>query len=124
MATTVSPAHAGRRYDEDIADVRLAKVREKIRRNFPDGRAALHWRHDSPTRLVSTCGRFSIDKHGEGDAQRYTAKLQPNTVIGHRRFTLEQAKEDCNRHASPLPLEEPPPAQTPFVEREPGCDDE
>lgn len=126
MADTVADkAKARRFFDDEVAETRLAKAREKIRKNFPDGRAALHWRHDSPNRLVSTCARFSIDKHGEGDATRYTARLQPNTIIGHRRFTVEQAKEDCCRHASPLPLE-PPPAQPelPTIDREPGSDDE
>lgn len=112
--------------DEDLAEVRLAKMRERIRKNFPDGRAPLQWRKDSDTRLVSHCGRFAIEKHGEGDATRYTAKLQPHSVIGARLFTAEQAKEVCNRHASPLPLDLPPePRQTEMAtEREPGSDDE
>lgn len=107
--------------DDDTAEVRLAKARARIRKNFPDERAPLQWRRDSGTRLVSTCGRFAIEKHGEGDAARYTAKLQPHSIIGSRRYTVEQAKEDCNRHASPLPLEAPITAP---VEREPGGDDE
>jgi hypothetical protein len=93
---------------DDGLDIKLAKLREKIRANFPDPRAPLQWRKDTDSRIVSTCGRFAIEKHGEGDAARYTAKLQPHTIIGHRRYTPEQAKEDCHRHASPLPLESPP----------------
>lgn len=110
-------------YEDGTAEVRIAKMSEKIRKNFPDARSPLHWRRDSATRLVSTCGRFAIEKTGEGDATRYTAKLLPHSVIGNRRYTVEQAKEDCAAHASPLPLEPAvPPA--PLVEREPGCDDE
>lgn len=117
---------ARRSYDDDMADLRMAKMRERIRRNFPDGRAALHWRRDTPTRLVSTCGRFAVEKTGDGDAARYTAKLLPHSIIGNRRYTPDQAKEDCNRHASPLPLEPTPPVQAelPAVDREPGSDDE
>lgn len=116
---------ARRAADDDLADVRLAKARERIRANFPDGRAALHWRRDTPNRLVSTCGRFAVEKTGDGDAARYTAKLLPHSIIGNRRYTPDQAKEDCCRHASPLPLEQPKePVQAELVEREPGSDDE
>jgi len=108
-----------RAYEDELAESRLAKVRARIRKNFPDERAPLQWRRDTPTRLVSTCGRFSVEKHGDGEAARYTAKLLPHAVIGVRRYTPEEAKEDCNRHASPLPLE-----PAPVIEREPGCDDE
>ena len=83
----------------------LEEVRAKIRKNFPDPRSPLQWRRDSPTRMVSTCGRFAIEKRGEGDAARYTAILQPRTPIGHRLYTVDAAKEVCSRHASPLPLE-------------------
>lgn len=107
-----------RTLEEDLTEVRLAKARERIRKNFPNERAPLHWRKDSPTRLVSGCGRFAIEKHGEGDATRYTAKLLPSSIIGNRRYTLEEAKEDCCRHVSPLPLE------APVTDREPGSDDE
>lgn len=96
------------RAEEEIAEARLAQVRARIRKYFPDERSPLQWRRDTPNRLLSTCGRFAIEKSGEGDAVRYDAKLKPSTIIGHRRYTLEQAKEDCNRHASPLPLEGPP----------------
>jgi hypothetical protein len=120
----VSQAAQRRAYDDDLAEVRLAKARERIRKNFPDGRAPLHWRRDTPTRMVSSCGRFAIEKHGDGEAARYTAKLLPHSIIANRRYTLEQAKEDCNRHASPLPLEGGGPAATEPVEREPGSDDE
>lgn len=123
MAETIVNQGAKRRaVDDDTADLRIAKARERIRKNFPDARAPLQWRRDTEKRLVSTCGRFAIEKTGEGDAARYTAKQQPHSVIGVRRYTLEQAKEDCNRHASPLPLESP--AAQPVVEREPGSDDE
>lgn len=107
--------------DDDQVEIRLAKARERIRKNFPTGRAALHWRRDTATRMVSSCGRFAIEKSGEGDAARYTAKLLPLSIIGNRRYTVEQAKEDCCRHASPLPLETP---VSEAVEREPGSDDE
>lgn len=93
-------------YEDDTAEIRIAKARERIRKNFPDDRQALRWRKDTDTRIVSTCARFAIERHGDGDARRYTAKRQPNTVIGHRLYTVEQAKEVCCRHASPLPLEE------------------
>lgn len=123
MAETIVNQGAKRRaVEDDTADLRIAKARERIRKNFPDERAALQWRRDTDKRIVSTCGRFAIEKTGEGDAARYTAKQQPHSVIGVRRYTLEQAKEDCNRHASPLPLEASPAA--PVVEREPGSDDE
>jgi hypothetical protein len=120
MAETLNETLAKRRSaEDDLAALRIAKTRASIAKNFPNERAALQWRRDSATRLVSTCGRFAIEKHGDGEAARYTAKLQPHSVIGNRRYTLEQAKEDCNCHASPLPLE---PSVT--VEREPGSDDE
>jgi len=122
MAETLNETLAKRgAADDAMADARMQKARERIRKNFPDERAPLQWRRDSPTRMVSTCGRFAIEKHGEGDAARYTAKLQPHSVIGARRYTLEQAKGDCNNHASPLPLE---PRLNEAVEREPGSDDE
>lgn len=125
MTETVSEKIAKRySFEDDVAETRIAKARERIRKNFPDERAPLTWRRDSATRMVSGCGRFAIEKTGDGDAARYTAKLQPHTVIGHRRYTVEQAKEDCNRHASPLPLEPPKPAQASLIEREPGSDDE
>lgn len=126
MTETLNEILSKRRtLEDDTAEVQLAKARERIRKNFPDARAALQWRRDSPSRMVSSCGRFSIEKHGEGDAARYTAKLQPHSVIGVRRYTLDQAKEDCNRHASPLPLEAPKQAcLNEAVEREPGSDDE
>lgn len=120
----LSVANAILKAQEDTADVRLAKAREKIRKNFPNARAPLTWRKESATRIVSNCGRFAIDKHGEGEGVRYTARKMPHSIIGNRRFTLEQAKEDCCRHASPLPLEPPPAAAAaPVVEREPGSDD-
>jgi hypothetical protein len=109
--------------DEDVVEIRLAKAREKIRRNFPNERAALHWRRDTPTRLVSICNRFAIEKTGEDEGARYTAKLLPHSIIGSRRYTVEQAKEDCCRHASPLPLEAPQQPEL-ITEREPGSDDE
>lgn len=90
------------RAQDDAAEVELAKVRDRIRKNFPNPRAPLTWRKDSETRLVSSCGRFAIEKHGEGKEARYTAKRQPHTIIAYNRLTAEAAKEDCNRHASPL----------------------
>lgn len=110
------------RQDDDTAEIKLAKMRARIRKNFPNPNAALQWRKVSASRIVSHCGRFAVDKHGEGDAVRYTAFLLPLTVIGARLFTSDAAKEVCNRHASPLPLESPQQAE--LVEREPGSDDE
>lgn len=111
-------------FEDDRAETKIAKARERIRANFPDARAPLTWRRDSATRMVSTCGRFSVEKHGDGEAARYTAKTGL-TVIGHRRYTAEQAKDDCCRHVSPLPLEPEKPAQADILtEREPGSDDE
>lgn len=123
MTAETSDRAKERALEEDNADLRLAKARERIRKNFPNERAAVQWRRDTPTRLASTCGRFAIEKTGDGEAARYTAKLLPHSIIGSRRYTVEQAKEDCNRHASPLPLEAPPPIIE-EVEREPGSDDE
>lgn len=120
----LSPVALQRRLDDDTVEAKLAKARAKIRANFPNARAPLTWRKDSPTRIVSSCGRFHIDKHGEADAVRYTATLRPHSIIGSRRYTIEQAKEDCNRHASPLPLEPEQPELAAVVEREPGSDDE
>lgn len=109
------------RADDDMAEVKMAKIRERIRKNFPNAHAALQWRKQSNTRIVSHCDRFAIDRAGEGDAVRYTAILKPHSILAARLFTLEQAKEVCNRHASPLPLE---PQQPALIEREPGSDDE
>lgn len=122
MAETLTETLAKRsRAEDDRADARLQKARERIRQNFPNERAPLTWRKTSATRIVSHCGKFAIEKTGDGDATRYTAKIQPHSIIGNRRYTLEEAKDDCNRHASPLPLEPP---ITEAVEREPGSDDE
>lgn len=110
---------AGRQaFDDSLAEARLQKVRARIRANFPAERAALTWAKRSATRNVSKCGRFAVDKVGDGEAARFNAILLPNSLIGHRRFTYKQAIADCENHASPLPLEPPP------AEREPGCDDE
>jgi hypothetical protein len=125
VGETVADTLARRRaFEDETSALRIARARERIRKNFPNERAPLQWRRDSPTRMVSTCGRFAIEKSGEGEAVRYTAKLQPHSIIGCRRFTVEQAKEDCDRHASPLPLESPGTPELPLVEREPGSDDE
>lgn len=122
MAETLNETLAKRGAAEDAkAEALMQKARARIRKNFPNERAALQWRRDSPNRLVSTCGKFAIEKSGEGDGVRYTAKKQPHSIIGNRRYTLDEAKEDCNRHASPLPLE---PGLNEAVEREPGSDDE
>jgi len=103
------------------------EVRAKIQRNKPKERSPIIWRKVNEHSIVSHCGRFVIDRHGEGDAARFTAKLRPLTIIGHRCSTAEQAKQICEAHASPLPLEAPPAEsapQSPLVDREPGCDDE
>jgi len=114
-------------------DTALAKVRAKIRQNFPKERKALIWRKVSENTIRSECGRFRIERRGEGAAERFTAFLHPATVIGHRMGTAAMAKEVCEQHASPLPLEplEKPvqptlsgPATLPLVEREPGSDDD
>lgn len=117
----LSIAAARRAYEDELADARLAKARERVLKNCPNARAPLHWRRDSATRTVSNCGRFAIEKSGDGEAVRYTAKLLPHSIIGHRRYTFEQAQQDCYSHVSPLPLEAPP---EPVIEREPGSDDE
>ncbi len=104
-----------------MAHLTFEQVRAKIQRNKPKERAPLRWRKVNEHCIVSTCERFVIDRHGDGDAARFTAKLRPMTVIGHRCLTADQAKSICEAHASPLPLEEPP---APVVDREPGCDDE
>lgn len=91
--------------EDDSSEVKLAQVRERIRQNFPPARAALRWRKDTERRLVSECGRFAIEKTGDGDSARYVAKMQPHSVIGVRLYTAEAAKQICDRHASPLPLE-------------------
>ena len=120
--TPVTTAAEQRRFDEDRIEAKLAQARAKIRANFPNARSPLTWRRDSATRIISGCGRFHIDKHGEGEAARYTAVLRPASIIGNRRYTVDQAKEDCCNHASPLPLE---PVQRELVtDREPGSDDE
>lgn len=108
METTerVNPTKVRNRAEDDMAELRMAKIRERIKKNFPDPRAALTWRRDSPTRMVSTCGRFAIERHGENDKARYTAKLQPHSVIGASLLSAELAKDVCNRHASPLQLED------------------
>jgi hypothetical protein len=122
MAETLNETLAKRALSEDLsAEARMRAARERIRKNFPNERAALQWRRDSANRLISHCGKFAIEKSGSGDGVRYTAKLLPTSIIGSRRYTLEEAKQDCDSHASPLPLE-PPITET--VEREPGSDDE
>lgn len=100
-----------RRAQDDAAEIKIKRVREMIRKNFPNPRAALTWRKETDSRIVSTCGRFAIERHGEGDTARYTAKLQPHGVIGVSLHSADLAKEICNRHASPLPLEDPAHAQ-------------
>jgi hypothetical protein len=116
----VNSAAARRAYEDETAELRLAKTRARILKNYPPATAPLHWRRDSASRHVSSCGRFAIEKAGDGEAARYTAKLLPHTVLGLRCYTFDEAKERCNRHVSPLPLE----ASAPLIEREPGCDDE
>lgn len=117
--------------EQSLEDLRISRVRERIRRNMPTERAPLQWRQTGK-RMVSTDGCFAIEKEGKKEAARYTAKrIAPTgeTIIGHRLFTFEAAKEICCNHASPLPLE---PAKnerqtadlgpSPDREREPGED--
>jgi hypothetical protein len=122
MAETVNQTLAKRHAAEDSRlDARMAKARAKIRRNFPNERAAVQWRRVSANRLLSHCGQFEIERSGTGEAARYTAKRLPSSVIGARLYTVEEAKQACDSQASPLPLEPP---ITEAVEREPGSDDE
>jgi hypothetical protein len=90
-------------------------------RNSPKERSPLHWRKVTERIVRSTCERFQVERRGEGDSTRFFAFIRPDKVIGHRLLTEEQAKQVCEGHASPLPLE---PAPEPFIEREPGCDDD
>lgn len=90
--------------DETVIDPRIQRVRDRIRRNFPKENAPLHWKKISESRIESTCGRFWVDKHGKGEAVRYTAMMKPLTPLGHRLMSAEQAKGICERHASPLDL--------------------
>jgi hypothetical protein len=90
---------------EELQALTLDHVRARIRNNFPKERSALRWRKVNEHRIVSVCDRFVIERRGEGDATRFWAKLKPDTVIGHRLFSAERAKEICEQHASPLPLE-------------------
>lgn len=110
-----------RSFDDDVAEVRLAKIRAKIQRNLPKERSPLHWRKVADRLMRSHCNRFQVEKRGDGEAVRYYAFILPDRVIGHRLLTADQAKEVCERHASPLPLDAP--ATTPVVDREPGSDD-
>lgn len=105
-----------RRAEDDVLEVRIAKVREKIRKNFPNPRAPLMWRKASASMIVSTCGRFWIEASGEGDTRRYKAMMKPHTVIGFALLTPDAAKEVCNRHASPLIPAEP--KEDPRAQRE------
>jgi hypothetical protein len=131
VSTPVAGRDRTRAEQQELDDQRLARVRERIRRNMPKERSPLQWRQTGK-RMVSHCGQFAIEKSGKGDATRYTAKLvmkTGETTIGHRQFTFEAAKQICCNYASPLPLEPgqhgntPEPA-TPTREREPGEDDE
>lgn len=93
------------------------------RRNWPKERSPLRWRKVADRLYRSNCNRFQVERRGEGASTRYFAFILPTTVIGHRLLTEEQAKQICERRASPLPLE-PPAAEMFLVEREPGEDDE
>jgi hypothetical protein len=122
MAETLNETLAKRSAADDArADAELRRARERIRKNFPNERQAVQWRRSSVNQLLSLCGKFSIEKSGKDDGVRYTAKRLPNEIIGNRRYTLEEAKQDCDAVASPLPLE---PRLNEAVEREPGSDDE
>lgn len=83
----------------------IDEVRAKIRRNFPNERSPLRWGKVSDRIIRSSCKRFQVERRGEGDATRFYAFILPDTVIGHRLITPEQAKQICEQHASPLPLE-------------------
>lgn len=131
---TADEALKRRSFEDDRAEVALQRIRQRIRaRNFPKERSPLRWRKITDRIIRSHDDRFQVEQRGEGEATRYFAFLLPATVIGHRLLTPEQAKEICEQHASPLPLEVKPPAVAPaasltpevfHVEREPGCDDE
>lgn len=95
------------RIDESIADAKIQKLRERIRKNFPKERSPLRWKKVSESKIVSERGRFWIERHGEKDAARYTARMKPYTTIGHRLYSADEAKRLCEAHASPLPLETP-----------------
>ncbi len=83
----------------------MEQVRERIRRNFPKERSPLRWRKVSDRIIRSHDNRFQIERRGEDAATRYFAFILPDTVIGHRLLSAEQAKTICEQHASPLPLE-------------------
>lgn len=83
----------------------IDEVRARIRGNFPKERSPLRWRKFADRILHSQCNRYSVERRGEGDATRYYAFILPTTVIGHRLLTADQAKQICERHSSPLPLE-------------------
>jgi hypothetical protein len=83
----------------------IDRIRRKIRYNFPRERSPLRWGKVSDRCIRSTCNRFQIERRGDGDAQRFYAFILPDTVIGHRLMSAEQARTICEQHASPLPLE-------------------
>lgn len=93
---------------DEFADKALVALRHKIRRNFPNERSPLRWKKVSNTKIVSDDGHFLIEKTGDGDAARFTAKRLPKTILGSRLYTAEEAKTLCNKEASPLPLEPKP----------------
>jgi len=116
-------------------------VQEKIRRNFPKEHKPLLWQKVTDRIIRSACGRFQVEKRGDGPQSRYYAFIRPDTVIGYRMGTPEQAKEICDHHAAALL--KPPPAPIHHaatdkapgdvvkapdnvfpVEREPGSDDD
>lgn len=98
--------------EEDLRlEHRLQEARKRVRANFPNKFSPLTWKKDSAHRIVSACGLFLVDRHGEGPAERFTAILRPWTVLGHDCRTAGEAKELCARHALP---EGPP--KSPFEE--------
>ena len=101
--------------DDEAADRAIAEARERIRRNFPRVHAPLNWRRVSKNTLsaVGHGKTYYVDRSGEGDATRYRARIHPQTVLGDRLMTAEQAKDLCERDASPLDLSGAPAAAPP-----------
>lgn len=91
--------------EEQEAERAIARAKAICQRNMPDPRAPLQWKKLSESVIASTCGRYRIARHGEGVTERFSAYLFPNAVLGERLITVQEAKDICGRHASPLPLE-------------------
>ena len=84
------------------------KVRSKIQRNMPKVRKPLEWKKITERIIRSKCDRFQIERRGEDEGTRYYAFILPDIVIGHRLATPEFAKQVCEQHAVPKPLEVTP----------------